>query len=335
MPSSPSNDMQKILDRLAIEDAGLPDPTLLPAPDGRAQAEAANARWNVNLPPMAATRDVQIAGPAGDIDCRILTPDGPTRGTILFIHGGGWAYCSMATHERCARVLAQEAQANVVMFDYRLAPEHPFPGGLDDCRAVWTALAQGQGQGQGQGPFADLTGPLAISGDSAGGNLAMALMLDMIQNDGPKPDCGLLFYGVYDADFTSPSYIDCAMGPGLTQEKMRRYWDWYAPQSARDMPLVSPLRADDATLRALPPLFLNAAEIDPLRSDSERMFARLSGLGRQDRFHLHGGVVHGFLQMSNALEEARLALRHAGKMFQILTGSRPDIGQGPGDDQKQ
>jgi acetyl esterase len=304
--------MQAILERLAVEDAGLSDPTRLPPAQGRAQAEAGNARWNVDLPGMAETHAVALSGPAGDIACRILTPPGDVRGTILFVHGGGWAFCSMATHERCARVLAIAARATVVMCDYRLAPEHPFPAGLDDCRAVWQALAARQG------PFADLSGPLALSGDSAGANLALALMLE----DGPQPDCGLLFYGVYGADFETPSYIDCADGPGLTRDKMRRYWDWYAPQAQRADPRAAPLTATEAALAALSPLYLNAAEIDPLRSDTERLFQRLSALGRRDTFRLHGGVVHGFLQMTHALAEARLALADAGAAFRSFT-ARP------------
>jgi len=314
--SRPSPDMQAILDRLAVEDAGLPDPTRLPPAKGRAQAEAGNARWNVDLPVMAEMRAVDVAGPAGDIACCILTPPGEVRGTILFVHGGGWAFCSMATHERCARVLAIAAQARVVTCDYRLAPEHPFPVGLNDCRAVWLALAARLG------PFADLPGPLALSGDSAGANLALALMLD----GGPQPDCGLLFYGVYGAAFDTPSYIDCADGPGLTRDKMRRYWDWYAAEAQRRDPRIAPLAADDSALAALPPLYLNAAEIDPLRSDTERLFRRLSALGRRDTFRLHGGVVHGFLQMTVALAEARLALADAGAAFRGFTGKAPHSG---------
>ncbi|SEK27874.1 alpha/beta hydrolase [Pacificibacter marinus] len=311
--SRPSSQMKTILDRLAVEDAGLPDPTLCPAHEGRKQAEAANLRWNVDLPDMERIEEVHVSGSQGDIPCRILTPKGTPRGTILFIHGGGWAFCSMATHERCARVLAIEAQATVVMCDYRLAPEHPYPAGLDDCTAVWRALAQAQA------PFSTIKGPFALSGDSAGANLAMGVMLD----SGPKPDCGLLFYGVYDTDFASPSYIDAAQGPGLTRDKMCRYWDWYADAAQRLAPQVAPMRASDAALMALPQLYLNAAEIDPLRSDTERLFARLSKLGRKDRFHLHGGVVHGFLQMTTVLEEARLALGSAGAAFRAFTKEPP------------
>lgn len=304
-----SDEMKQILDRLAVEDAGLPDPTQLPPKMGREQAANSNERWNKDLPDMARVQDVSLAGPEAAISCRVLTPKGTPRGTILFIHGGGWAFCSMETHERCARVLANEAQASVVMCDYRLAPENPYPAGLEDCIAVWSALTSDTG------PLSDLKGPFAVSGDSAGANLAMALML----GDVTKPDCALLFYGVYDADFNSPSYVDCADGPGLSRDKMMRYWDWYAPESARTDPTIAPLAASNSALMALPPLYLNAAEIDPLRSDSERLFARLSGLGRKDRFRLHGGVVHGFMQMTLTLEEARLALVDAGGAFRNFT----------------
>lgn len=309
----PSPQMRAILDRLATEDAGLPDPTTLPPAQGRAQADAGNQRWNVDLPEMAEVKDSFVPGPAGKIACRILTPKGPAQGSILFVHGGGWAFCSKDSHERCARLLAIEAQATVITFDYRLAPEAAFPAGLDDCDAVWSALKTKAG------PFKTLTGPFAICGDSAGANLALALMLATSQ----PPDCGLLFYGVYGADFTSPSYQDCANGPGLTRDKMRRYWDWYAPEALRQDPRLTPLSASDAALTALPPLYLNAAEIDPLRSDSERLFHRLSTLGRRDEFRLHGGVVHGFMQMTTALEEARQAVADAGAAFRSFTVKLP------------
>ncbi|MEP3035769.1 MAG: alpha/beta hydrolase fold domain-containing protein, partial [Pseudoruegeria sp.] len=199
----PSHEMVAVLDRLMIEDEGQPDPTLLPSKLGRQQAEASNVRWNDELPEMAEVFDLSVTGEAGDIPCRVLTPLGNVRGTIFFIHGGGWSFCSMQTHERCARVLAIEAQAAVVMCDYRLAPENAFPSGLDDCRVVWDAISRGVGA------FRELQGPFAISGDSSGANLSMAIMLD----SEIKPECGLLFYGVYGADFDTSSYSSCADGP--------------------------------------------------------------------------------------------------------------------------
>src|SRR5690606_22063255 len=98
-----------------------------------------------------------------------------------------------------------------------------------------------------------------------------------------------------------------ADGPGLTRAKMMRYWDWYAPADQRDDPRLCAARAPDDALRALPPLYLNAAGLDPLRSDAERFHARLTAAGRSDRLRVWDGVVHGFMQMTAVLPEARAA----------------------------
>lgn len=302
--------MRVVLERLLREDAGLPDPTTLPPAEGRALAERSNRRWNANLPEMAEVRDVRLAsGVAG----RVLVPNNDEgKGAILFVHGGGWAFCSMKTHERAARLLAVAAGAPVVTFDYRLAPEHPYPEGLEDCLAAWNAF----------GPL--FPGRrLAMAGDSAGATLAVAAMLRLQTEGGAVPDSGLLFYGVYDDDFDSPSYRRYADGPGLTRAKMQRYWTWYQPEPARRSdPLVSPLKAPDAALRALPPLYLSAAGVDPLRSDTERFHARLSALGRDDRLRIFEGVVHGFMQMSSVLADAQTAAQEAGAAFRETVNTK-------------
>lgn len=312
-----SPEMRVVLDRLAVEDAGLPDPTLLPPAEGRALTARLNARWNVDLPAMAAVCSLSVPGGDGrPVPVRLLVPPQADPGFILYVHGGGWAFCSAETHERAARLLALDAGVAVATFDYRLAPEHPFPAGLDDCVALWRAAAAGAVDGL---PTA---GPRAIAGDSAGANLALALMLHEQRQGRRLPDLALLFYGAYGADFDTPSYRDRADGPGLTRAKMMRYWDWYAPPGRVDRadPLVAPLHADDASLAGLPPLYLTAAEIDPLRSDTELLHARLAALGRRDPFRLHEGVVHGFLQMSTRLAAARTAIAEAGSAFRQLAG---------------
>jgi len=302
--------MRALLERLALEDAGKPDPTLLPPTEGRALAADANARWNRNLLPMAEERNLTL-GP--DLPARLLVPEiDEERGAILFVHGGGWSFCSKETHERSARLLAIAARAPVVTFDYRLAPEHPFPAGVEDCVAAWRAFA-GMMPGR----------ALGIAGDSAGANLAVATLLSESGSHRALPQVALLFYGVYAADFDSPSYVAQADGPGLTRAKMMRYWDWYAPDKAkRADPLLSPQHASDSALRALPPLYLNAAGLDPLRSDTERFFHRLRTLGRTDTFHVFDGVVHGFMQMSEDLPEAREATSLAGAYFREFLPAR-------------
>jgi acetyl esterase len=298
-------EMRDVLARMLAEDGDQPDPTTLPPAEGRALSEAANRRWNTHQPPMAQELIIQLA--EGQRAYVFLPENDTGRQAILFIHGGGWAFCSAATHEGAARQLALETGAAVITFDYRLAPEHPYPAGLEDCRSLWAARAQ---------ILPDRF--WSVAGDSAGANLAVALMFGLTAQD--MPQAGLLFYGVYNADFSSESYVEMAEGPGLTRAKMQRYWDFYADTSIRaGDPCLTPARASDDLLAKLPPLYLNAAEIDPLRSDTDRLRQRLRDLGRDDPYDLVPGVIHGFMQMSLWLPQSVAAYRRAGEVFRAIT----------------
>jgi acetyl esterase len=304
-------EMAALMERVAEEDGPQPDPTLLPASEGRALVAQGNVRWNVELPAMAHIREYWIpADPSlGSAECRvkILVPVESSPGVLLFIHGGGFAFCSPETHERCARVLAAESGLPVILPDYRLAPEYPFPAGLQDVVACLRALRSDPGA------FGLKLGPLLVSGDSAGANLALAAMIHEQRCGRALPDGGLFFYGVYSANPSSASHKRFADGPGLTSGKMSRYWKWYAPDEAAHFdPLAAPLEACDAELLALPPLWLLAAGIDPLLSDTLALARRFEALGRDVPVTVVPGVVHGFLQMSVSLEAAREALAAAG-----------------------
>jgi acetyl esterase len=298
----PNPEMAAIMAQLAAEDGHLPDPMTLPAAEGRAQAEAGNARWNRDMPPME-TAELTLPGGVAPRPARLFRP-ASARGAILYIHGGGWAFCSLDSHDRAMRCLAEATGMAVIGVDYRLAPEHPYPAGLDDAVAAWRALPEALG----------LAGPFGISGDSAGANLALALMLREQESGRPQPGFGLLFYGVYAVDHETESHRRFGPGGyGLTSAKMIRYRDWYAPDPATwQEPQVSPLAASDAALQALPPLYLNAAGLDPLLGDTLALGARLHGLGRADPVRVHRGVIHGFMQMTSALAEARTAFAEAG-----------------------
>ncbi|MGR3660159.1 MAG: alpha/beta hydrolase [Paracoccaceae bacterium] len=305
-----SHDMDAILTRLQQEDAGMPDPTMLPPDQAREIAELTNRRWNRDLQPMHQIDDVTFVAPEGHIiQARLFTPPGAMPGLVIFIHGGGFALCSVDTHERAVRTLAMESKCAVLSVAYRLAPEYPFPAGLNDCIAAYRQLDKLRKK------FHWTCGPTAICGDSAGANLALALMLHEQKNSMALPDFAMLFYGVYDADFQSESYLEYENGPGLTREKMMRYFDWYAPKGNRDDPLVCPLLASDTALKALPPLYLNAAEVDPLCSDTKNLAARLAAVGRKDQLRIYQGVVHGFMQMTSSLPAAREATAEAGNAF--------------------
>jgi acetyl esterase len=305
-----SPEMRALLKKIAVEFAGTPDPTTLPSAEGRALAEKNNQRWNVNLPEMQDVRLSKIAADQSigshETPLLVLEPINKKSGTILFIHGGGFAFCSPKTHERCARVLAEKTRLTVVLPDYRLAPENPFPAGLKDVIGAMRALIGGQVEG--------VNGPAYIAGDSAGANLALSAMLHEVEKHRSLPKGALLFYGNYAMDFETPSYRSFVNGPGLTTDRMKRYWDWYASgQAIASDPLACPLNATNETLAKMPPLYLTAAGIDPLFSDTILLHERLSKAGRKDELDITEGVVHGFLQYTNELTAAEAALEDAAK----------------------
>ncbi|MFD2650138.1 alpha/beta hydrolase [Brucella rhizosphaerae] len=300
--------MRTLLEEIAIEFAGTPDPTMLPSAEGRALAEKNNQRWNINLPEMQDVRSIHLAANPSvgsqETPLLVLEPHNKKPGSILFVHGGGFAFCSPKTHERCARVLAEKTRLTAVLPDYRLAPENPFPAGLHDVIGAMRALIDGKLEG--------LVGPVYIAGDSAGANLALSAMLHEAENNYALPKGALLFYGNYAMDFDTPSYQAFINGPGLTTDRMKRYWNWYAGgQDIVSHPLACPLQAKDAALEKMPPLYLTAAGIDPLFSDTILLHERLLKIGRKDELAITEGVVHGFLQYTNELTAAEAALEDA------------------------
>jgi acetyl esterase len=275
-------------------------------PDDHAREvdERINAVWNFDIPEVGSVLQIRLSPEpsldAAACDAVIYTPKAPTRGVIFFIHGGGWAFCNLRTHERFMRVLCNAAGKTLVGVHYRLAPEHPYPAALNDVVSAFrSVLASRDSLGLPEGP-------IVVAGDSAGGNLALALMFHEMAAGRELPAGGLLFYGVFGRDFTTPSYRQYPDGELLTEAVMRRLWAWYDPSElAKDDPLAVPLLASDEQLSRLPPLFLLAAEMDPLASDTIKLKTRLDELGRSDILLVEPGVVHGYLQMTATLEAAR------------------------------
>ncbi len=303
-------EMQAEMDRLAKLAPEAVDFTCPPDEAARQADEAINAVWNIDQPEVAMVRHLQIPADislqAAACEAVVYTPADAGEGLIFFVHGGGWAFCNLATHERFMRVLCNEARKTVVGVHYRPAPENPFPAGLNDVVSAFRHVLSARSALGLPG------GPVVMAGDSAGANLALAAMLHELEAGREGPVGALLFYGVFGADFETPSYKAYADGHMLTEAIMRQIWDWYIPSEvARRNPLAAPLMATDEQLRALPPLFLLVAEIDPLASDTYNLKKRLDALGRSDVLWVEPGVVHGFLQMTAVLEAARRATGQA------------------------
>ncbi len=278
------------------------DPTTLPAAEGRALVAQRAQIWNTDLPPMQRREYVVPPARAHAAPCRVVvvTPENAASGAILMIPGGGFAFGAPETDEHAGRCLAQAARMSVVLPDYRKAPEDPFPAGLHDVASVYLTLARHPAA------IGCTAGPILVGGDSAGANLAIATLLLEQQRSAAGL---LLYYGMFAPGQQRASHLRFAEFPGFTSEKLGRYTDWYLPDPTRRTdPLAAPLLADDTALSALPPVHILAAALDPLLSDSLALWRRLAGLGHRVRLDVAPGMPHGFLQMSQHLQDARQAL---------------------------
>lgn len=240
---------------------------------------------------VASIEERTIPGPSGEIPLRIYTPTGEGLcPPLLFFHGGGWILGNLDTHDGLCRVLANAAGCVVVAVDYRLAPEHRFPEGLEDCYAAtqWvTANAEEIGADPGR---------LAVVGDSAGANLAGAVGLLSRDRDGPTIDHQTLAYPVTNYDFGTDSYEEKAQGYFLTRKDMERFWDGYLrSETDGTHPYASLLRADH--LGGLPPTMVLTCGFDPLRDDGRQLVERLTAAGVRIRHVEYEDMIHGFLTM--------------------------------------
>jgi acetyl esterase len=223
------------------------------------------------------------------------------------VHGGGWTFGSIDTHDVIMRHLALQSDCAVFGVDYRLAPEDPFPAGLSDVLATIEYVAGGALGGD---VNADA---IALAGDSAGANIALAAMLTH-RSHGARVRTAALFYGCYAPIFDTESNRNCGDGTfGLGTAIMRWYWGNYLgnePETTQSY--AAPLRAD---LSGLPPLYLNCAGLDPLRDDTLLLGQKLADAGVRYQLDVFPGVVHGFLRMTKELPAANDALRAAGKFL--------------------
>ncbi len=299
-------DMARIFKRMAQEDAHLPNPMLVPLAQARAINVITSARWDYVGDSLLTITHFAIPTPTRQMAAvRLSRKQGSRKGTILYIHGGGWVVCTIRSHLGAMARLAELTGMTVVGIDYGLAPEAPFPQGLNDSTWALRWLRAGPPEQP------DLEGPWLVSGDSAGANIALSMMLDLRHAGEPLPDAALLFYGVYSADHQTSSHKQFGGGQfGLSSEKMAWYRQHYLSGQRQDPmdPRVSPLLAN---LHGLPPIFLNAAGLDCLRDDSVSMAQRLAQAGVPHQFNVVEGVTHGFMQMSSELPEALQAFKDA------------------------
>lgn len=226
-----------------------------------------------------------------------IYPNPGARGALVFFHGGGWWLGSAADSDMRCRALAARAGVTVFSVDYRLAPEHPFPAGLEDCYQALT-WAVGQADRFGFDP-----GLVGVAGESAGGNLAAAVALLARDRGGPALKLQLLEIPALDLTLSSPSIERYAKGYVLSAEDLRWCVEKYMNGHDLADPLVSPLLAED--LSGLPPAYIVVAEFDPLVDDGHRYAERLREAGVPVTLRQFDGQVHGSQSLTALLPAAR------------------------------
>jgi acetyl esterase len=294
----------------AMEKAQLrPIEAMTPA-EARAQMEmTARARQAEPLP-VAKVEDRLIPGPAGEIRLRLYWPNaaGPVP-AIVYYHGGGHVIGSLDTHDFIARNLCAGAEALLVSVDYRMGPEHKFPGAVDDCFAAlqWVhANAASLGADPGR---------VGVHGDSAGANLAAVVALMARDAGGPRIRLQSLVYPVGDYTLSGASYRKYAQGCGmLSPDAMAWFARHYlrSPADAEDW-RASPLKASSHADVA--PAIVVVAECDVLHDDGESYAEALRRAGVPVEYREYPGMIHGFLGMVPVVDDAMNAQRQVWAAF--------------------
>lgn len=272
----------------------------MPAPEARKRFAVLTAGGTPEE--RAQTKDLAIPGPGGPIPVRIYTPEGSGPfPVIVYFHGGSFILGDLQTCDTLCHRLCASVGAVIVNVDYRLAPEHPFPAGLDDAFAVATWVS---------GHAAEIDGDpsrIALAGNSAGANLVAVTCLRARDRGGPNIAFQLMLSPIVDFTGNSPSRHENAEGYVLTAADLKWTEGHYIPEGIEHTePELSPIFAKD--LSRLPPALVITAEFDPLRDEGETYVRLLREAGTQADLTRYDGMIHGFYLM-DSLDASRVALR--------------------------
>ncbi len=271
---------------------------------------------------VGAVRDLVIDGGAGTIRARHYAPAlGEGAPLLVFLHGGGFVFGDLDTHDAPCRVLCRHGGMHVLAIDYRLAPEHPFPAALDDARAA-LRWAQAHAAELGADPSR-----IGIGGDSAGANLSAAVSQIALADGGPAPLCQMLIYPAVDRTRPYRSLELFDEGFFLTGASIRWFHEQYVGSTGvpKHDPRIGPLHA--ASFAGLPPALVVTAGFDPLRDEGEAYAAALNAAGVTAVVRRFESLVHGFFNMvgiSPTSRDAVIEIAGATRtLFAIACGAAP------------
>ncbi len=239
--------------------------------------------------------DVQVTDvTAAGVPARWLTAPGADPGRVLlFLHGGGFAFGSLASDGELAARLGRVSGMRVLFPEYRLAPEHRFPAAIDDVRAVWRWLRADQGLS---------AASIAVSGDSAGGGLAVSLLVSTRDAGEVQPAAAVLLSPTVDLTSSGVSMTERAdQDPFSTPDMLRQFAAGYLAGADPRVPLASPLFA---SLAGLPPLLILVGTADLLLSDSQRLATAADRAGVDVTLEVGEGLPHVYPIMAGTPEAA-------------------------------
>lgn len=267
---------------------------------------------NLPAPDLAVVRDVEVAGAAGPRRARIFdAEDGKARPTLIYFHGGGFVYGTIESHDPVCRRLAASGGMRVISVDYRLAPEAPFPAGIEDAIAAANdIIANSSAYGVDKAR-------VAVGGDSAGACLSTLVARHAARNGGPKIAFQLLIYPVVQSGRETGSRKQFAEGYFLTREAMDWFEGHYLPPGTdKELERVSPLRT--APPKGLAPALVITAGFDPLLDEGRDYAEALKKAGIACEYIDYPDQIHGFFNFTafsnvaaKAIDDAARAVRKA------------------------
>ncbi len=309
------SDMQTVLNKFASFDAKAVEK--ITAVEARQQPTIADAVKGVladekrdstptALVPGVTTRDITVPGAAGSLPATVYTPEGTGPfPVVLYFHGGGWVFADRKVYDGGARGISKQANAVVVSVDYRRAPENKFPAAHDDALAAYRWLSKNAASVNGDAKR------LALAGESAGGNLAVATAVAAHKAGLTAPKHVLSVYPVAQSNTETESYRKYADAMPLNRPMMLWFIDnvTKGPADVKD-PRIDLVHAD---LKGLPPVTVINAEIDPLRDDGAQLEQALRTAGVSVERKVYPGVTHEFFGTAAVVKKAEEAQAYAGE----------------------
>jgi acetyl esterase/lipase len=304
-PAQAAPDMQAVLDAMTVL-GPKPIETLTPVkariqPSAVDGAKAVMRKRGLSTAPDAAVVTMDMPYGTDPMQyARIYKPAGASSGTpkpvIVYYHGGGWVIADVNTYDAAPRLLSKQLNAIVVSVEYRLAPEAKFPAQHDDAASAYKWVLQNAASWGGD------PAKIALAGESAGGNLAVATAIYARDNGLAAPLHILSVYPIANSSLTLPSRMDSANAKPLNAAMLKWFGYYYSKTKADQMdPRLNLVKAN---LRGLPPTTIINAQIDPLRSDGETLATAMRAAGDKVEQRTFPGVTHEFFGMGAVVRGA-------------------------------